>query len=465
MTLKELQEKRSKLAVKIRELGDKFKAQGDKWQDDAQRAAFDQVNKDYDGVLADITRTQEAEGVQQRMARLEEDDRRSVNHGTTTPGREDSHSGDRRQRESVGDEQRALALAGFFRNSDRAPSKRMREAMRSCRIGLHQRSLDIIIPPTHLVRDLQRPFATRNADFAREQGLSAEKRDLGTFAGAKGGVLIPGSFVRSLEVNMLFYGGIRQVAEQIVTATGDEMGWPTADDASNEGEQLGEAENMGDSDDPSFGLQKWHAYKFSSKPVLVDFEILEDSVIDLPTILGQMLGERLGRITNRKGTLGSGVGTSRGFMTSAARGKLTTSGSFNFDDVVDLEHSVDAAYRPGASFMCHDAIVAHMRKLKDGEGRNLWQSGATAMDIDTLHGRKLTLNQVMDDTVANGEKPLAFGDFRQIKMRRVNRVRVYRLQERFRDTDQDAFVAFVREDSQVLNAGTHPIKYLEVGTA
>jgi hypothetical protein len=39
-------------------------------------------------------------------------------------------------------------------------------------------------------------------------------------------------------------------------------------------------------------------------------------------------------------------------------------------------------------------------------------------------------------------------------------VRVRRLVERYADIDQIGFVAFMRSDSKVLNAGTNPLKYL-----
>jgi hypothetical protein len=39
-------------------------------------------------------------------------------------------------------------------------------------------------------------------------------------------------------------------------------------------------------------------------------------------------------------------------------------------------------------------------------------------------------------------------------------MRMYRLEERYRDTDQDGFVAFIREDGNLLTAGTAPVKYL-----
>ena len=46
------------------------------------------------------------------------------------------------------------------------------------------------------------------------------------------------------------------------------------------------------------------------------------------------------------------------------------------DQLIDLLHSVDPAYRQGnATFMMNDSTLAAVRKLKDGDGNYLWQMG------------------------------------------------------------------------------------------
>ena len=43
----------------------------------------------------------------------------------------------------------------------------------------------------------------------------------------------------------------------------------------------------------------------------------------------------------------------------------------------------------------------------------------------------------------------------------MNSIRLKKLEERYADADQVAFIAFERSDSKVLDAGTGPIKYLQ----
>jgi HK97 family phage major capsid protein len=104
--------------------------------------------------------------------------------------------------------------------------------------------------------------------------------------------------------------------------------------------------------------------------------------------------------------------------------------------------------------------VEYLRKLKDGNGRYLWQDNQQDGEPSRLHGRPITINQDMDSTIAAAKKTLLYGQLSKYKIRSVGGVRLYRLQERFRDNDEDGFIAFIREDGNLLDAGTKPVKVL-----
>jgi HK97 family phage major capsid protein len=62
--------------------------------------------------------------------------------------------------------------------------------------------------------------------------------------------------------------------------------------------------------------------------------------------------------------------------------------------------------------------------------------------------------------IAPSAKALAFGDFSRYYIRRIIGARVLRLVERYADYNQIAFVAFQRWHGNLIDVGTHPIKYL-----
>jgi HK97 family phage major capsid protein len=56
---------------------------------------------------------------------------------------------------------------------------------------------------------------------------------------------------------------------------------------------------------------------------------------------------------------------------------------------------------------------------------------------------------------------VAFGSLDKYLIRRVKEMSVLRLVERFADYGQVAFLGFARYDGNLLDAGTHPVKYLQ----
>jgi HK97 family phage major capsid protein len=280
-----------------------------------------------------------------------------------------------------------------------------------------------------------------------------------------GSELIPQGFINQVEINQLAYGSVMMVADMLRTSGGNQIPWPTMNDVGNKGRIIGENTCVNTTPDPVTGQILFGAYKFTSDAILVPYELLEDEAVApmLPQILSRMLGERLGRIKEEKYTIGTGNGEPQGIVPASTLGLTTAGPALSPDDIISLEHSVDPAYRNGAAYMMHDSIIEAVRLLKDNEGRYLWRAGLQDGRPDMLNGRSVYVNQEMDDTLTTGNKAMLFGQFSNFKIREVNNMRMYRLLERFRDCDQDAFLAFCRGDSRLITAGTPSVVHLLVG--
>ena len=292
------------------------------------------------------------------------------------------------------------------------------------------------------------------------------RRDMSLTVGA-GGYTVPEGFVNSLEQALLAFGGVRQVSDVIRTDGGGDLPWPTMNDTSNKGAILAEATTFSTSVDPTFGSVIFKAFKYSSKPIIVSNELLQDSAFDLAAMIGGWLGTRIGRIQNDHFTTGTGTTLPKGVVVSAAVGSTAASKTAVTDaEILTLVHKLDPAYRPNAMFMFHDAILAAIRALKDvTSGQYLWQPGMQAGVPDRLFGYRYTVNQSMASTQAQSAKIMLFGDFSKYKIRDVAGIRLVRLDELFAQTDQVGFVAFLRSDGQLLDAGTNPILYLTNATS
>jgi len=301
---------------------------------------------------------------------------------------------------------------------------------------------------------------------AVKQAFFQEQRDMSLTAAA-GGYTVAQDFSGALEKTMLAFGGMRAVSTIKRTSTGADMPWPTMTDVANKGAILNEATSIGSSVDPTFGVVLFKAFKYHSKPVLLSNEIIEDSAFDLSAEIGTAVGERIARIQNDHFTTGAGTTLPKGVVVSAGLGKTATAtNAIVADELIDLLHSLDPAYRANARFMMSDPVLAALRKLKFSIGSDqigyVWQGSFQQGVPDRILGFPYTINQSMSSTFATAEKLVLFGDFSKYIIRDVADVRLVVLRERYADLDQIAYDAFLRSDGQLLDAGTDPIKYLRL---
>lgn len=283
-----------------------------------------------------------------------------------------------------------------------------------------------------------------------------ELRAQGVATGAAGGYLVPTGFRNTLIETMKFYSSMRAVASVINTDSGQTLPWPTNDDTGNVGAILAENTQMSQQD-VTIGQAQLGAYMYTSKMVLVSYQLLQDSVFNLDGFLARKLGERIGRIQNTHFTTGTGSSQPLGIQTNATTGKTGTTGQTTtviLDDLLDLIHSVDPAYRVGsARFMMADSSLKVVRKLKDSQNRPLWEPSVQAGVPDTLLSYGLVINNDMPAMAANA-KSILFGDFeRAYVIRDVLGVQLLRLTERYADYLQVGFAAYARSDATLQDAG------------
>ena len=282
---------------------------------------------------------------------------------------------------------------------------------------------------------------------------------MSTTTGSEGGYTVATEYNRQLIEAMKALGGVRPVAHAFHTGTGATMNFPTTDATSEEGEIVGQNAAV-TSGDTTFGNATLDVFKYSSKKIALPFELLQDSMFNLEAYIQTLLALRIGRITNRHFTVGTGTAQPRGIVTASALGKTGATGqttSVTYDDLVDLEHSVDPAYRAAASWMFHDDTLKVVRKIKDDNGRPIfvpgYEQGNPGGAPDRLLGKPLSINQHMA-TMAAGAKSILFGDMKKYLIRDVMDLTVFRMTDSaFTLNGQVGFVAFTRTGGNLVDAG------------
>lgn len=305
-----------------------------------------------------------------------------------------------------------------------------------------------------------------------DKALTAEdwktiKNTMSVGTPSQGGYTVPTEVVGSVIDVLKAYGGVREAATVIQTENGDPINYPTSDGTSEVGELIAE-NTTATAEDPSFGVVSLVPYKFSSKIVAIPFELLQDSAVDMVTFISKRLGDRLGRAENQYFTTGTGTNQPKGVVTAAASGKVGTTGqtaTVIYDDLIDLIHSIDPAYRSGSNvrFMMNDASLKVIRKLKDSQNRPVFLPGYDGLAgpmPDTLLGYQITINQDMAAMAANA-KSILFGDFSRYTIRDVMGMTLFRFEDSaYVKLGQIGFLAWMRAGGTLTDGGA-PIKYYQ----
>jgi len=253
-----------------------------------------------------------------------------------------------------------------------------------------------------------------------------------------GGYTVPSTLADFIVTSMLAWGPMYDpgITTEMTTSSGEQISIPTIDDTTVAVVKHSEGVALTDDggSDVTVGQKLLNAYLFDTEFVKWSIELSQDSDFNWEQILGDLLGERLGRRANLELTIGDGTGDPNGIVTASGLGvTVTSSTSVKADELIDLEHSVDPAYRqsPKARFMFNDNTLKAVRKLKDGEGNYLLGRGDISKGIaPTLLGRSYSINQAMAD-IGTGNKSMVFGDFGKYFVRKVGSPIVGVLRERF----------------------------------
>jgi HK97 family phage major capsid protein len=390
MSKTELHEKRGRLVTQAREALDEIKKNTDEARTAELDTRHDTIMGELDRLDAVIAREERTEAAEKRA----EEDRRvknRPNHGDASTRAADEDTN--------------------------APEYRMVFAKM-----ISGMSVDELSPEERTV------LATGKAEFrAQTAGTTTA-----------GGFTVPTTLADQIVRSMLAWGPMYDpgVCSEILTSSGNPMKLPTVNDTTVAAVAHTEATALTDdgSTDITFGQKALDAYAFDTKFIRWSWELDMDSVFNMETLLGSLLGERLGRIANSQLTTGTGSSAPQGIVGVTTLGVTAASATaIAFDELFDLEHSVDPAYRgsPKAAFMFNDSMLKAVRKLKNGEGDYIWQMGNVQNGVPgTLNGRRYFINQAMA-SIATGNKAMIFGDLSKYFVRKVGAPVIGVMRERF----------------------------------
>jgi HK97 family phage major capsid protein len=473
----ELEARRKVLIADIRKQGDEYEARKKEnkpaWPD-ATRDAWDKVNNEFDGVEKELKEIDDAAAVSARVQHIVESEQRSTRNGKQLPGLDDHVPGDTEHTYGdlgLRDRSEAAAVATRERQrrcvfrawmlAQQAPElidDEMRDACKALRFDPAGHKMLCRTPDTNSVRAMAARVKYMSPDERINLLLGGEQRALSKVTATAGPELVPASFGTQLELAILTYGGMLAAVTQTFTDTGEDTSLPYGDDTSNAGAWVGaEGTNVQGqgTPDPAFRRQTWGAFELTSRFILVPRQLLEDAFVNLEMEIANMIGERIGRTMNLSATSGNATNQMTGIVNvtaglGAPAGSTTAAAAaITYDDLVNLQHSIDPAIRPFGAYMFHDNILRALRLLKDTTGRPLWQPSMAAGAPATLNDAPYVINQDMASTIATTNITAVYGRLSDYVVRRVRQVEVMKLSERFAELLQYGFLGYTRADGKL----------------
>jgi HK97 family phage major capsid protein len=293
--------------------------------------------------------------------------------------------------------------------------------------------------------------------LTREE-LMQVRNTMGTGTPSQGGYTVQSEVANELIDAIATYAGMRNVAGRLVTANGAPLAYPTSDGTGEEGEIVAENQQAAAAD-PSFGTVSLNTFKFGSKSIAIPLELVQDTTIDIIAMINKRVRDRIGRIQNRKFTVGTGSSEPFGITAAAAVGRVGATGQTTtviYDDLVELVESIDEGYQ-NRKWMFSQAFRKVVRKLKDSQNRPIWapsyEAGISAGLADELLGYPAQINNHMPAPAANA-KSAAFGKLDEYMIRDAMEITLFRFEDSaYLSKGQIGFLAWARAGGNLLDTG------------
>jgi HK97 family phage major capsid protein len=259
-----------------------------------------------------------------------------------------------------------------------------------------------------------------------------------------GGTLVPTVLEDQIVKKLLNFAPLRSICQVRVAATNAiipvQATLPTASWVAEDGAYS--------ESDPTFAPVDMYAYKLTSL-AKVSEELLYDAITDLGAELSDSFANSLAHAEEQAFVVGSGSGQPKGITLDAPAGIAASGATISTlasDDLISTFHSLKKQYRPGASWLLNDQVVAAIRKMKNTVNY-IWQPGLTAGNPDMLLGAPVYVSDYMPAPAASAVIGV-FGNFRYYRIQDRVGISLQRLNELYSGNGQVGFRIYKRLDGK-----------------
>jgi len=270
----------------------------------------------------------------------------------------------------------------------------------------------------------------------------------------EGGYLVrPEQFVARLIQAVDDQVHIRQVATVFQVAEASSMGVPTLDTDPDDADWTSELLTGNEDTAMRFGKRSLKPNPLA-KRIKLSRTLLRLAALPSEQIVIGRLAYKFGISQEKAFLTGDGADKPLGLFTASSDGVSTgrdvsegnTTTSIQFDGLQEAKYSLKAQYWPRARWLFHRNAVKQVSKLKDGEGRYLWEPSVRAGQPDLILGHPLLVSEYVPATFTTGLYVGMFADFAQYWIADSLAMEMQRLVELYAETNQVGFIGRMETD-------------------
>ena len=243
-----------------------------------------------------------------------------------------------------------------------------------------------------------------------------ETKTMSTLSGEEGGYMVPQALVAKLEQDVSDISVVRRLAnvmsissssvDLLLNVNGAAAGWT--------------AENGNRDETDAANVRKVNivAHELYAKPRATQ-KLLDDAAVNVDQWLSEAISNRLAAMENHSFLHGDGNNKPKGILTyetaeDAEWGKfkgISYDENNLLDNLVDMFASIKGDYLNGSSWLMSRKTLGQLRKLKDQDGRHIWQPSLDAKTPSLLLGYPVEICDDMPTLATENTPSILFGNF------------------------------------------------------
>lgn len=263
----------------------------------------------------------------------------------------------------------------------------------------------------------------RHIQTGKDTGLS-DWQSLGLTVGnqAKGGYLVPMTFLNKLITFMNKRVFLRELATVIPGVSSSGLGAPTHDTDPADADWTTEilSSDQSEDDTMTFGKREMVPQDLM-KAIFVSRRLIDGagSLIDIEGFIAERMGYKFAVTEEKAGMTGAGVSGWLGIFVASANGITTTqdiaasdTASFTGDDIIEMAEDLDEGYKANATWVFHKSFLKRCRKLKSSTaGEYIWTNPFGDRPA-TIAGYPYAVSEYAPSTYTASQYIAVLGDFK-----------------------------------------------------